>query len=207
MRFPACRLNGSLAPGDAVTNLRTGRRSRRPPEAPEQPPGWLDDRLDDELLARLSRFIQSKEIPSDAREVLNATRTLCRLNQNQLTSDNRLELDLIMQAFIGAQFGLPTSMGSRQQLSSGLLVPIPNNQDQVTTPELEPRIYTSKELAEQMSYDDATIRRKAADSWQEGAVPQPLKGSQNWYVVGRGNSQGGRRCGWKFQQRKRADAA
>jgi hypothetical protein len=175
-----------------------------PSEAPEQSAGWLDDNLDDELLARLSRFIQSEEIPSDAREVLNAIRTLCQLNQNRLTSDNRLELDLIVQAFIGAQFGLPTSKGSHQQLSSGLLVPRLNNQDRVAQPDLEPRIYTSKELAEYLSYDEATIRRKAAASWQEGAGAQPLKGIPDWYVVERGNNNGGRRCGWKFQQRKRA---
>jgi hypothetical protein len=178
-----------------------------PSEAPEQCAGWLDDNLDEELLAQLSRFVLSEEIPSDVRDVLSAIRTLCQMNQNRLTSENRLGFNLIVQAFMRGQLGLPTSMGSHQQLSSGLLVPIPNNQDQATTPDLEPREYTSKELAEQLSYGDATIRRKAADSWQEGAGPQPLKGSQDWYVVGRGNSEGGRRCGWKFQQRKKADAA
>ena len=204
-RLPSQRV---ARPGRCRDHLEDRAPFPSTPEAPEQPPGWLDDKLDDELLARLSRFIQSEEIPSEAREGLSAIRTWCQLNQNRLTSDNSLEFNLIVQAFMRAQLGLPTSMGSpHQQLSSGLLVPRLNNRDQATLPDLEPRIYTSKELAKQLSYDDATIRRKAADSWQEGAVPQPLKGSQNWYVVGRGNSQGGRRCGWKFQQRKRADAA
>ena len=73
---------------------------------------------------------------------------------------------------------------------------------------LAPRVYTSQEVAKIVSSDESTIRRKASFAWDAAdGRPQPLPGEPRWYVTGQGNVNGGRRCGWRFQQVQQADPA
>lgn len=180
-------------------------------EAQEDHSTWLENNHADNnqrmLLERLKQFVEKEEIPCDARDGLGGILTWWKLNKSKLNQDKSRQFNLMVLGFLRGELGLSTTSGTHQKLSSGLIVPLPNNQAQGKPPDLEPRIYTSKELAEQLRYDEATIRRKAADSWKEGTEPQSLKGHLDWYVVGRGSSGGGRRCGWMFQRLKRADAS
>ena len=73
---------------------------------------------------------------------------------------------------------------------------------------LAPKVYTSQEVAKIVCTDESTIRRKASFAWNAGdGRPQPLPGEPRWYVTGQGNLNGGRRCGWRFQQVQQADPA
>ena len=73
---------------------------------------------------------------------------------------------------------------------------------------LAPRVYTSQEVAKIVCTDESTIRRKASFAWRAGdGRPQPLPAEPRWYVTGQGNVNGGRRCGWRFQQVQQADPA
>lgn len=64
---------------------------------------------------------------------------------------------------------------------------------------LEPRIYTSKEIADLYHLHESAIRRQAQQAWEKQDVPAPLKGIPEVYVVRKGSEQGGRKCGWAFQ--------
>ena len=178
-------------------------------EAPEEVTAWLEHNLDDngqqKLLEHLSQFAELEEIPSDARYGVSAMLTWWKLQQSRLSLDESLQFNRMVLSLLQGPLGISTTHGSHSQLSSGLIVPRQKNL--VPSPDLESRVFTSKELADHLSYDEATIRRKAAEKWHEGAGPKPLKGHPDWYVVGRGNNDGGRRCGWKFQQRKRAEGS
>lgn len=73
---------------------------------------------------------------------------------------------------------------------------------------LAPRLYTSKEVAKIVCTDESTIRRKASFAWDAAdGRPQPLPGEPRWFVTGQGNENGGRKCGWRFQQVQQADPA
>ncbi|MCT0210328.1 hypothetical protein [Cyanobium sp. ULC065] len=147
------------------------------------------------------------QVSADARDKLNGIQACLKFYESRLRPDE-IQANLMEHAFLRAQLGLPTTGDILQKISSARIIPSPNNQHQVKPHDLEPKIYTSRELKDHLGcYDEATIRRKAIESWKEGAGPQPLKGLEGWYVVRRGNSDGGRRCGWKFQQRKRANEA
>lgn len=149
-----------------------------------------------------------ERINAYARDMLNGFQTCFKLYESRLRPDETTQFNLMGHAFLQAQLGLLTTGGIHPQLSSARIIPSPNNQHQVTAPDLEPEKFTSKELKDLLGYyDEATIRRKASESWVEGAGPQPLKGLMDWYVVGRGNSDGGRRRGWKFQKLKGANEA
>lgn len=144
-------------------------------------------------------------ICADARAELSEVLTWWKLNESRLKPDETIRFNLMEHTFLQAQLGLATTGGIHQKISSARIIPLPNSQHQVKPSDLEPKVFTTRELKEHLGcYDEATIRRKANESWREGAGPQPLKGLEDWYVVGRGNSEGGRRCGWRFQRRKRA---
>ncbi|WP_255139995.1 hypothetical protein [Synechococcus sp. Lug-A] len=145
-----------------------------------------------------------ERISPDARDVLSEVLTWGKLNESRLKLDETIRFNLMEHTFLQAQLGLPTTGGIHQKISSARIIPSPNNQHQVKPSDLEPKVFTTRELKHHLGcYDEATIRRKANESWKEGAGPQPLKGLEDWYVVGRGNSEGGRRCGWRFQRRKK----
>lgn len=70
-----------------------------------------------------------------------------------------------------------------------------------TPAELAPHLYTTKEVAKALNFDEATIRRKAAAAWLPGSIePCPIDGLTGWYVSHAGNIEGGRGCGWKLQK-------
>ncbi|QPN66533.1 hypothetical protein [Synechococcus sp. CBW1006] len=187
-------------------------RDRQPlspiPEAPShpEPTGWLDDSLEDEggrrVLEQLSRFVRSEEIPSDAREGMSLLITWWKLNEHQITSDQSLEFNRIVQSFIGAQLGLTTSSDRHKQFKSELLVPLGESHQKLPAVQLDPRIYTSFELSKILNYNDSTIRRQAESAWTNGGGlgPCPLKMGSHWYVVEAAEDGGGKNRGWKFQQ-------
>jgi hypothetical protein len=180
---------------------------REVPRHPE-PTDWLEDGLDDEggrrVLEQLSRFVRSEEIPSDAREGMSVLITWWKLNRLRITSDQSLELNRIVQSFIGAQLGLTTAPDGHQQLRSGLLVPRSESCPQPPAVELDPRIHTYLELSKILNYNDSTIRRQAETAWTKagGRGPCPLRKGSNWYVVAAAEDGGGQKRGWKFQKRR-----
>ncbi|MEA5474538.1 hypothetical protein VB716_09935 [Synechococcus sp. CCY9201] len=187
-------------------------RDRQPlspiPEAPShpEPTGWLEDSLEDEgarrVLEQLSRFVHSEEIPSDARQGMSLLITWWKLNGHQITSDQSLEFNRVVQSFIGAQLGQATSSDQHKQFKNGLLVPQGESRQMLSAVELAPRIYTSFELSKILNYNDSTIRRHAESAWTKagGRGPCPLGRGSNWYVVEAAEDGGGKKRGWKFQQ-------
>jgi hypothetical protein len=178
------------------------------PESPSHSEltGWLEDGLDDEggrlLLERLSRFVLSEEIPSDAREGMSVLIFWWKLNGHRISSDQSLEFNRVVQSLIGAQLGLSTASVHHKQLKSGLLVPLSESRQKLSAVELDPRIYTSLELSKILNYNDSTIRRQAETAWTKagGLGPCPLRTGSNWYVVEAAEDGGGKKRGWKFQQ-------
>ncbi len=147
------------------------------------------------------------QVSADVRDKLNGIQACLKFYESRLKPDE-IQANLMEHVFLRAQLGLPKTGDILQQLNSVRIIPSLNCQYHVTPPDLEPKVFTSKELKDHLGYyDEATIRRKAGESWKEGAGPHPLKGLTDWYVVGRGNSDGGRRCGWKFQKHKGANEA
>ncbi len=174
-----------------------------PPEAQEEATGWLDDTLNDELLAQLSRFVLSEEIPIDGREGLSAILAWCQLNQNRLTSGKSLEFNLIVQAFIRSQLGLKAVPDGHQQLGSGLMVP--RSTIPVSIPDLSPEVYTTKQLAKKVHATTDTLKRHARNASATGPLPQPLPIFPGWFVVSMSDPRGGKGCGWKFQEERKPE--
>lgn len=150
------------------------------------------------LLSLLNRFLESEEISADAKEGLTGAIAWFKLNQGCLSPHDGRKLNTLIHVFLRDQQGLGTPPEFHQLLSSGLLIPKPSHLQ--AAPELEPRIYTSTELAKELNYNEASIRRKAKAAWIEGGGPQPLGRGSNLYVVGRSCPGGGRKCGWKYQK-------
>jgi hypothetical protein len=168
---------------------------------------WLEDSLDDEsgqrVLEQLSGFVRSDEISGDAREGLSVLIAWWKLNRLRITPDQSLEFNRFVQCFIGAQLGMTAAPDCHRQLGSGLLVPRGESHQQIQPVDLDPRIYTSKELSEILNYNDSTIRRQAEAAWTKagGLGPCPLRKGSVWYVVAASEEGGGQKRGWKFQQR------
>lgn len=151
------------------------------------------------LLSTLNRFVESKEISSDVKEGLTSIITWFKFNQHLSDSEEGRKLNILIKAFLRYQHGLGTPPEFHHLLSSGLLVPQSSEPPEI--PELEPRIYTSKEVAKALNYNEASIRKLAGAAWKDGGEPKVLRKGSEWYVVGRGSSDGGRKCGWQFQKR------
>lgn len=168
----------------------------------------LDSAGTQQLLNHLSRFLESEEIPCDARVGLSGTIAWWKLNQGSLNPEHGRKLNTLLLAFLQQQLGLEASPAHHDLLSSGLLVPSSSERDvPEVVPDLDPKIYGSKELAEILRYHEANIRRLAAAAWKKGPGPQPLKKDSEWYVVAApDSSEGGRGCGWKFQRLRKGDA-
>jgi hypothetical protein len=157
------------------------------------------------LLRMLNDFLATDEVSEDAKEGIASAIAWHKLGQRTHRPQDGQNLNILIHAFLRHQQGLSTQPGFDRLLSSGLLIAKANHR--CAQPELEPRIYTSNELAIIMNYDEGTIRRKAKAAWSRGALPQPLDKDLTWYVVGTPNdSSGGRKCGWKFQKRCFAQA-
>ncbi|MFO0056674.1 MAG: hypothetical protein ACK55B_02480 [Cyanobacteriota bacterium] len=65
--------------------------------------------------------------------------------------------------------------------------------------ELDPRVFSSLDIARLTSRDDSSIRRLAIEASEKFFFPAPLKNISKVYLVGKGLRQGGRKCGWEFQ--------
>jgi hypothetical protein len=151
------------------------------------------------LLNLLNRFLDSKEIPCDAREGLTSVIAWFKINQGRGCQVDGRKLNTLILAFLRDEHGLETPPEFQQLLSSGLLVPKHRTPNE--PPELEPEIYTSTQLAKILTYNEASIRKLAGSVWKDGGGPQLLIRGTNWYVVGRGRADGGRGRGWSFQKK------
>lgn len=175
-----------------------------PQPAPERAPGRQDPALENEvsqkLLEELIRFQRSDEIPSDAREGMSVLITWWKLNRLQITPDQSLELNRIVQRFIGAQLGLTAAPDGHQELKSGLLVP--QSHQPLLAPDLAPEVYTTQQLTKQLHTSTHTLSRHARKARRRGPLPQPLLDFPDWFVVEESDPQGGQHRGWKFQKRR-----
>ena len=165
----------------------------------------VDDDNDEKILALLSQFIESAEMPRNKRDRLIALLSICQLHQNGQSSDNSLEFNRIAQAFRRSQLRLPTStVDWNQQLNSGLLLPLSHYT--VLAPDLAPGILTTKLLGEKLSTSTSELKRQARSVSDKGPLPQELLSFPGIFLVGRSNPNGGKNCGWKFQEvRKKED--
>ncbi len=158
-----------------------------------------DEARTQELLNLLNSFVESKEISGDVREGLTSAIAWFKLNQRRYRQIDGRKLNLLIHAFLRDQHGLETPPEFDQLISSGLLIPSRNGP--VEMPELEPEIYTSKQVAEHTTYTDANIRRIAKKAWKRASGPARIQKGSVWWVVAPPESRyGGRRCGWQFQK-------
>lgn len=151
------------------------------------------------LLKIVNDFVKADALPSDARAGLSSVVAWFKLNENRLSPQTIRNLNLLLHAFLREQLGLGGAPELQKLLNIGLLVP-----QQALPPEppdLDPRIYSIKEVMKELNYKDCTIRRKAKRAWNSGPGPQRLDKNLPWFVVAAPeNSEGGRGCGWKFQK-------
>lgn len=151
------------------------------------------------LLKIVNDFVEADALTSNARAGLRSVVAWFKLNENRLSPQTIRNLNLLLHAFLREQLGLGGAPELQQLLNSGLLVPqqaLPPEE-----PDLDPKIYSTKEITKELKYSDATIRKKAKEAKALGPGPQRLGRNLSWFVVAAPeNSEGGRGCGWKFQK-------
>jgi hypothetical protein len=175
------------------------------PESPSHSEltSWLEDCLDDEggrlLLERLSRFVLSEEIPSDAREGMDFLLALWRLKKTGISKAERHKLHIAVVNFLRQQIGVLSPAGGLHQLANGLLVP--HSHSKTPAPDLAPEIFTTQQLAKKLPSTTDTLKRHAKKACENGPMPQPMPAFPGWFVVAQSDPKGGQGCGWKFQRR------
>ena len=157
-----------------------------PPVSHQQEPGIASDPLNagcetednHTLIEALVRFQQSDEIPCDGREGIGALTNWWMMHRTQLTPDQSREFNRTVQRFIEDQLGFAATPKGNRMRYDGLLMPGNGaNSRQPPDVDLEPRIYTSLEVARILTYSDSTIRRQAEAAWKQagGVGPCLLK--------------------------------
>ena len=66
--------------------------------------------------------------------------------------------------------------------------------------ELDPIIYVTSRLAKLLGCDESKIRRQAHIAAENGDLPQELPTIPGYFVVMKGNPNGGQGCGWQFKE-------
>jgi hypothetical protein len=174
------------------------------PETLNQETDCVDEDNDEKNLELLSQFIEPAEMPRNKRDRLIALLSICQLHQNGQSSDNSIEFNRIAQAFRRSQLRIPTSTADwNQQLSSGLLPPLSHYI--VPGPDLSPGILTTQLLVKKLPTSTSALKRHARSVSDKGPLPQELLSFPGIFLVGRSNPNGGRNCGWKFQEARKTE--
>ena len=171
-------------------------------EGPQQSLGRLDFDIEchdsQQLMERLTRFQQSDEIPTDAREGMILLIGWWKLNRYGITAYQSHEFNRTVQGFIRSQLGLTTSPDCHQQFNTVRL--LTQSKSSLPAPDLAPEMYSTKQLSGKLHASEDTLKRYADKACQRGRLPQPLPYFPNWFVVRRAHPLGGKNRGWKYQQ-------
>lgn len=210
---PRVAIPGARRPGQSREEVPDRATCPARPDVEDQVIPGLEDSLDDDdtekLLKQLSRFQRSDEISSDAREGMEVMLTWWKLRRSKISRAESREFNLTVQGFLRSQLGVTTDSDGFHKLESGLLLKVSKDREAPPVVDLDPRIYTSVELAEILNYNDSTIRRHAEIAWTKcgGRGPCRLRTGSEWYVVEAPEPGGGQKRGWKFQRLREFDPA
>ena len=176
------------------------------PDAGEQESAQVENNRQ-QLIAKLSEFVQANEIPTNAKEGIESMCEYLRLKQYKLTPGEGRQLNQAIFNHLLEQLLLPANVASCPPESIKIsAVEGFNRAVEANPPDLDPRIYTSMNLADMLKYSDSTMRRKAMSAWERngGTGPVQLEARSDWYVVEAPAPGGGSRCGWKFQRLRKS---
>lgn len=151
------------------------------------------------LHAHLSDFVAPADAPANIQTAVAGLMAWWKLHEATISEADSIEL-------IGLLHGFIRSWLTQQDPSA---LPEPTTwllaaaaEGAPATPELDATLYSSRDVARELNYQDSTIRRCASKSWRQGPGPHPLRGIPGFYVVARPNPGCGRGRGWKFRRVK-----